>query len=410
MAGTTATNPPPPFLATMLARMAATTEGLSAWATAAPRTRAELEQQALAAAQGLGNALPTGLCGVRAATGAAPEAERPCACGHTATYCRQRPARVPTRLGAIAITRAYYSCPRCHHGHAPPDRHLGYRAGSTSAGLDELLARLGATADSFAAARALLERLTLVRVCPNLARAATETLGQTRQATEQQAVAAAWGPGTLPRAVAAPPRLCLSMDGGPVHTDDGWREYKFGSGYTTATRPATTRPGQGEVYARGVPYVDDVTDAATFGQRLWRAAARRGALTAREVVAIADGAHRIRDLAAERFAGATQIVEWYYASPYVWQAAHAVYGEGTPLAQRWAKRRLAERWAGPVAKVRAALRHRQRGAAVEEAITYYTNHRHRMAYAEYRAASPAAAARWGAAASRSSPRGSSRPG
>lgn len=383
----TAPDLPPTFLATMLARMAATTETLSTWAAAAPRTLAELEQQALVAAQGLGNALLTGLCEELAASSVpAPGRPGPCACGHPVTAVHRRRAQVTTLLGPIVITRAYYSCPRCHQGHAPLDRQLGYRAGSTSAGLDELLALLGATADSFAAASTLLARLTLVRVCPNLARAATETLGQTLQVAEQQVVAAAWEAGTLPAAIAAPPRLCLSMDGVLVHTEAGWREYKLGCVYTTATRPSTTRPGQEEVYARDVSYIGDVADAVTFGQRLWCEAARRGLLTAQEVVVVADGAHWIWDLAAEHFAGATQIVDWYHATHYIWQAAHAVYGEGTPLAKRWAKRRLAELWAGQVPKVLAALRrHHSRGPAVAEALTYYTNHQHRMDYAAYRA-------------------------
>jgi hypothetical protein len=368
----------------MVAQMAATAAALSAWATAAPRTLAEVEQQALVAAQGLGNALLAGVCEVLAATPVG--SPHPCACGHPVTAMHQRRAQVTTLLGPVSITRAYYSCPHCHQGHAPLDRQLGYRAGSTSAGLDELLALLGATADSFEAASTLLGRLTLVHVCPNLARAATENLGQVLQATEQQAVAAAWGPGTLPTAVATPPRLCLSMDGVLVHTEEGWREYKLGSVYTTATRPSTTHLGQEDVYAQNISYIGDVTDAATFGQRLWCEAARRGVLTAQEVVVIADGAHWIWDLAAEHFVGATQIVDWYHATHYVWQAAHAVYGEGTPLAKRWAKRRLAELWAGQVPKVLAALRHRQqRGPAVADAITYYTNHQHRMAYADYRA-------------------------
>ena len=384
MERTTVTSRPPMFVATMVAQMTATAEALQAWGTAAPRTLAEAEQQTVVVTQALGNALLAGVCGVLAATTVVPP--RPCACGQPATAMHQRPAQVTTLLGPIVITRAYYSCSRCHQGHAPLDRQLGYRAGSTSAGLDELLALLGATADSFAAASTLLERLTLVRVCPNLARAATETLGQVLQATERQTVAAAWGPGTLPTAVATPPRLCLSMDGVLVHTEAGWREYKLGSVFTVATRPSTTHPGRGEVYARDVSYVGDVTDAATFGQHLWCEAARRGVLTAQEVVIVADGAHWIWDLAAEHFAGATQIVDWYHATHYLWQAAHAVYGEGTPLAKRWAKRRLAELWAGQVPKVLAALRrHQQGGPAVAEALTYYTNHQHRMAYAQYRA-------------------------
>lgn len=159
-------------------------------------------------------------------------------------------------------------------------------------------------------------------------------------------------------------------------------------------------------------YVGDVTDAASFGQRLWCEAARRGVLTAREVVVIADGAHWLWDLADEHFPEATQIVDWYHATHSLWQAAHAVYGEGTPLATRWAKRRLAELWAGQVPKVLAALRrHQQRGPAVEDALTYYTNQQHRMRYAEYRARGlPLGSGTMERAASKSSPRGSSRPG
>jgi hypothetical protein len=109
--------------------------------------------------------------------------------------------------------------------------------GSSATGRDEALALLGATADSFEEAVTLLDKLTLVRVCPNLARAATERLGRAVRAGEQQAAAAAWGTGAVPPAAAAPPQLYLSMDGVLVHTEDGWREYKLGAAYTTAARP-----------------------------------------------------------------------------------------------------------------------------------------------------------------------------
>ncbi len=384
MEGTTATSPAQAFLVAMAEAMGAVAGELSRWAGAGPRTLAEVEQRAMVAAQELGNALLAGVCGVLAAAPAAPE--RPCACGQTATYLRQRPATVRTVLGPVAIARAYYYCASCRHGHAPLDRQLGYCAGSTSAGLDEVLALLGATADSFEEAVTLLDKLTLVRVCPNLARAATERLGRVVQAAEQQAVAAAWGPGTLPPAVATPPQLYLSMDGVLVHTEEGWREYKLGAVYTTVARPAPTRPGEVEVHAQELSFVGDVTDAATFGQRLWCEAARRGVLTAREVIVVADGAHWIWNVADEHFPEATQIVDWYHASQYIWRVAHAAYGEGTPLAKRWAKRRLDELWAGRVGKVlNEFAAHRQRGAAVEEAITYYTNNEHRMRYADYRA-------------------------
>jgi len=384
MEGTTAPALAQAFQAAMAERMAAVAAELGGWASAAPRTLAEAEQRALAAAQGLGNALLAGVCGLLAAP--PPEPARPCACGHTARYLRHRPATVRTVLGPLAINRAYYHCARCRQGQAPLDRQLGYCAGSTSAGLDELLALLGATADSFEEAVALLDKLTLVRVCPNLARAATERLGRALQATEQQTRAAAWDRGTLPPAVDAPERLYLSMDGVLVHTADGWREYKLGTAYTAAARPSTKRPGEVELHAQERSFVGDLTDAATFGELLWCEAARRGALAAAEVVVVADGAHWIWDLVAQHFPAATQIVDWYHASGYLWRAAHAIYGEGTPLARRWAQRRLDELWDGRVDKVLKALAARRpHGEAVEEALTYYTNHQHRMRYAEYRA-------------------------
>ena len=365
-------------------RAAALARELSEWAADEGRTLGDVEQHTLALAKEFGQLLLAGVCAVVAA--GEPAREQPCPCGGAARYVRPRPARVLTVLGAVSIVRAYYHCPQCRHGHAPLDRQLGYCAGSTSAGLEEVLALLGATADSFEEAVALLDKLTLVRVCPNLARAATERVGRIVQAAEQQAVAAAWGQGTLPTAVAAPPQLYLSMDGVLVQTDEGWREYKLGTVYTTATRPSRQRPGQDELHAQEFSFVGDVTDAAAFGQRLWCEAARRGALTARELIVVADGAHWIWHLVEEHFPEATQIVDWYHASQYVWNVAHAIYGEGAPLARRWAKRRLADLWDGHVDKVlKAFAMHQQRGQTVEEAITYYTNHQQRMRYAEYRA-------------------------
>jgi len=52
----------------------------------------------------------------------------------------------------------------------PVDAALGLVAGSTSVGLDEVLALLGAQEDFVARAAAALKKLTLVHVCPNLLR------------------------------------------------------------------------------------------------------------------------------------------------------------------------------------------------------------------------------------------------
>src|SRR5215216_4628233 len=209
------------FVTEMTQRMADLARRLSAWASAEARTLGDLEQQAVRLAKELGQALLAGVCQLAAPASPAPRVA--CRCGQEARYQRWRPAQVLTVLGPLSIHRPYYYCARCRRGCAPLDQQLELCAGSTSAGLDELLALLGATEDSFEEAAAVLAKLTLVQVCPNLARTATERLGQVLHAVEQQVVAAAWADeAVLPPAPTTPPpaRLYVSMDGVLVHTYD----------------------------------------------------------------------------------------------------------------------------------------------------------------------------------------------
>lgn len=372
------------FIEEMTRRMAALARHLGAWVAEAPRTLEEMEQQTVALIKDLGTAVLSGACQVVAA--AAPAPRQDCPCGRPGLTPRSRSATVLTVLGPISVTRPYYHCAACHGGFAPFDQQIGLCAGSTSAGLDELLALLGVREDSFEAAVAVLDKLTLVRVCPNLARSATERLGRVLLAAEQQVVTTAWAGGGTPPATGTPARLYVTMDGVLIHTHAGWKEYKLGAVYTTITQVSRTRPDQLVVRAQDISFVGDLVDAETFGPRLWCEAARRGVPTAREVIVIGDGAHWIWNLAAAHFPGALQIVDWYHATQYLWNVAHAAHGEGTDLATRWAKARLDELWDGRVADVLAAVRAQAAaGKIAQEAITYYTNNQSRMNYPAYRA-------------------------
>jgi hypothetical protein len=376
------------FIADMVERMTTLARHLTAWATAAPHSLQDLEQMTLQRVKELGMALVAGLCQLRAPT--APLPTVPCPCGGTATYQRQREVAVQTLLGPISFTRPYYLCATCHHGGAPLDQELGVAAGSLSAGLTELIALLGAL-DPFADAVGVLEKLTLVQVCANTVRDATETLGQTIAANEAQAIAAAWDVSVQhlpPPPPAAPARLYVSMDGTMVHADaEGWRELKLGACYTTRTVVPRKRPDRLEVRAEHLSFVADISDPHHFGQLLWLEACRRGVRQAKEVVAIGDGAHWIWNLVEEHFPEAIQIVDWYHATEYLHAAAQAIYGMESDLAKQWAAAREDELWAGQVPTVLACLQAHAGGGkeAVADAITYYTNNAARMRYPDYRA-------------------------
>jgi hypothetical protein len=141
-----------------------------------------------------------------------------------------------------------------------------------------------------------------------------------------------------------------------------------------------------EIRAQKASYVAALEQAQTFGWRLWQEAVRRGYLSSDEVVVLGDGAHWIWNIAEKHFPRAIQIVDWYHASEYVWNAASAIWGEASPERAAWAHAQLDLLWESKVEEVLVELeRWRERGEAVEAALSYYSEHQTRMDYASYRA-------------------------
>lgn len=374
------------LVTSMSARMATLTRTLGSWVQQAPHDLQELEQHVLRIAKELGATLLAGLTALLVPT--QPSRTVPCPCGQFAAYQRQRPATVTTILGSITLTRPYYLCGACGHGQHPLDGQLGLCAGGRSAGLDDLLALLGATQDSFAEAAAVLERLTLVSLSPNTVRDATEELGTTLVTHQAQQVARMAATHERPMAATpSPERLYITMDGVLAHLHErGWSELKVGCCYQTSSRPERKRPEQLEIRAHSLSYVSALLEAESFGDHLWQEAARRGVMEAEEVVVVGDGAHWIWNIAAAQFPQATQIVDWYHASEYVWKAANALWGERELQRTDWAHRQLEALWEGKVGQVLVELeQHAEAGEGVEEALSYYTTHQRRMDYAAYRA-------------------------
>lgn len=373
------------FVETMTERMTTLARTLGAWVQAEPRTLQAQEEQVVGQLHDLGTMLLTSLLALAAPP---PTPTRRCSCGAQASYRRMREATVTTLLGQVTYRRATYSCASCHHGHAPLDQQLQVAAGSLSLGLQELLALLGATQASFADAAAVLERLCLVQVCPNTVRSASEDVGTMLVEHMQEVAATAQQPHDLSAPqLCGPARLYVSMDGVLVHCrTTGWREIKAGCVYTTRTCPSRRAPEQQTLRMEQPSYQASLAEAEAFGAQVAVEARRRGVEQAQEVIVIGDGAHWIWTLAEEHFPGATQIVDWYHASQYVWQAASSIHGETSAARAHWAKQQLDGLWEGRLDEVLWALaQHAGDAGAVDAAVSYYTTHRSRLDYPGYRA-------------------------
>ena len=320
-----------------------------------------------------------------------------CVCGQTARYAGRRPKIFTTLLGPLTLERAYYHCDACRTGVCPRDRALGMHATSLSPGVLRMVG-LAASDFSFAAASDLLWELAAVRVETKQVERCAEALGREVADEERDVAEPVCG---------AAPTMYLGLDGSGVPVrptevegrrgkqPDGsakTREVKLATVWTAEGRDKAGRP----VRDRGsVSYNAAVESAASrdtdpqpaaFAQRVYREAIRRGFDTAAQRVVIGDGAAWIWRLADEQFPGAIEIVDIYHAKQHLCDAAKAVYGPGTDLADRWASDRRAELDAGRLCAVVAALRiHVATTPEARKCIHYVFGNRHRMRYPQFRA-------------------------
>lgn len=306
-----------------------------------------------------------------------------CRCGARPQSEGRRTKEIQTLLGWITVDRGYYRCPGCGTCGAPVDADLGLGRDSHSPGVRRLASRFGALV-SFAQAASTLREASGIQLSPSTVRTITETVGQQREATVQEEIAAAWATGWTVPATVPPDRCYVAMDGVRILGTDGQgREVKLGR----VMPVCQTRQGAHRQPSR---YAAGLEPAAAFGRRLAVVAHGVQAERASKLAVLGDGAAWIWQLAEEHFPHAVQIVDWYHASERVWELGRALHGNGTPETETWVTGQLTRLLAGQaaiLAREWAALPLSGEAATVrDEQVTYFTNQAGRMAYARYRAA------------------------
>jgi hypothetical protein len=256
----------------------------------------------------------------------------------------------------------------------------------------------------------------VARLAPNTVRAYTRGAGRAREQQETAAVARAIRPRPPtraqmrdvletpvgPRPTTAPEVLVISMDGALERTRQGWKEVKLGAIATLVARGTATAAA----VLGAITYTATLAPAPAFGAQLRAMAQRRGLGWAQQVVIVGDGARWIWKLAARRFGGATEIVDWFHAHEHVWALAQLLYGEGTAAAHTWLATLAGELWLATTPEEVAVLaqaadeawarppkdlpdgtprRTKARRRDVTKAVAYFTTNAARMRYGAFRA-------------------------
>jgi hypothetical protein len=345
---------------------------------------AEAEEAALALSRLLAQAmLEAGVAALgQQATYAGPR--QPCACGGRARFVGYRKRWIQTRCGAVRVARAYYHCGACATGQLPWDRAQGLNERLWSPAVKALAVELGARL-SYREASLLLSRLLGYSLEESSLQELEQEVGERLRAEDAAQTEALFSGEATRVSQEQPERLYIGIDAARAHTHGGWHDIKVGAVYTAR------QGADGLDVARQQRYEAAEEGCEAFGQRLYRRAVAAGVEAARQVVVLGDGADWIWNQAQLHFSGCIEILDYYHACDHIWRLAHALYGEGSPQGQRWARahcRTLKER--GPTPLLRALKRRVAASGAAREALrlerAYFTAHRRRMRYPAFRKA------------------------
>ena len=322
-----------------------------------------------------------------------------CACGRTARFAGRRPKTFITLLGPLTLQRAYYHCDDCRRGSCPRDHALSLQNTSLSPAITRLVG-LTAAELSFAKASELFAALAGVEVETPAGRAHRRglgTRGRRRRARRHRAdrtgarahdvsrVGRHECAGAPGRGRRAPRQAARWLRPRPARSS--WPPCGRPKGATPRADPAAT-PGRSATTPRSRPRPAATPTRSRPPLRNASIARRSDAVSTPHPAgsSSATAPPWIWNLAAEQFPDAIEIVDIYHAKQHLCDAAKAIYGAGTDLADAWAKARQAELDAGRLRALVTALRTQaETTPAARKCIHYVFGNRQRMRYPQFRA-------------------------
>jgi hypothetical protein len=240
---------------------------------------------------------------------------------------------------------------------------------------------------------ALLAQKWGVGVSASAMHALTQRLGSRAEARTQERVASA--PVEREPQPAASALAVLMMDGwqvrqrgpgwGKARTRKArveWHEWKTGVFYRHE-QSGHNAAGRGVLAEKLV--VGWQGEPLEFGRRLHWEAMRAGLGRAESKLIVADGAPWIWNLAQDRWAGATEVLDFYHASQHLWELGRALVGQDEAKLAQWVEPRRHQLRHGKQAIVLAEIANlavpaTEAGKIIKREKEYFAGHERRMNY------------------------------
>jgi hypothetical protein len=305
-------------------------------------------------------------------------------------------------VGALKFSRHYYHCTCCSRGTVPWDQIIGLDAKRETPAAKEIIS-LGGTVDPFEeSAEKLIRKMSGLRVSESTVRRITEAVGaeigkaQARGEVFGEAKAWEWHKDAEGQTVAyvSTDATGVGIQGYRGAEADG-RMINVGMVYNPIpdeknrrARPDQPRPPWQSRYVTSMNGLDGLATP------LRQQGAQVGMDAADRWIAISDGGNGLEEFLKVNFPRVDVVIlDFYHAAEYLGKIAQAWYSTDEEALKAWM-----ERWCHDLKHkggelvldgLRNLLASRGVPKAVrvrlEEAITYFDNHKHRMDYPSYQA-------------------------
>jgi|SaaInlLV_10m_DNA_2_1039722.scaffolds.fasta_scaffold19383_2 hypothetical protein len=313
-------------------------------------------------------------------------------------------AVVISAFGSIRFKRHYYryenARERDEKGFALLDEKMGFSAGQVTPSLAELLALEGISTP-FEESAKKIEKFLLFKVSENTVRKETEKFGAIQDEIEKELIKQSQDEEWLQKRERDDKRkrkgrIYASVDGFMAPLLDGWKEFRALAWYNVAENSPYVRKrhhnsGVGEqnnLHAENIFYHCDKLEPKEMGELFWATGCQQQADFHEELVVVADGAKWIWNMVDLHYPNATQILDWYHASQYLYPVADDAFGTESDDYKNWIEQSKALLWNGRIDKLIAECKEFLDNPNVKKsahaAVTFYTNNKKRMEYARFR--------------------------
>ncbi len=329
-------------------------------------------------------------------------------CGKPLTRVTEDQERgIDTRFGPIRIKRDHGYCKACEQWFYPADWRLGVNKNAGASPSVQEIAALMVSKMPAAEAEKVIQRVagikisrsTLDREARRQGKRAQDKRDQMDNQLENLEGYREVGQRAQAQLSERPFTMVIEIDAWNIRERDQWgqTEQLRRSGedpkrwhwvYTGTCFRLDQRvkkeSGRSMILSRG--YVATREGIDSLSRQIRAEAVRQGLGQAQKVLVIADGAIWIWNMVKDRFAGATQRLDYYHASEHLWEVARELHGRGSAEARKWIKPLLKQLKNGQSLKVIQKLEDLEKVVEgktkekVESEREYFENNKDRLGY------------------------------